>query len=194
MVPPRPFISAIVVSPPMRTGPIDIATFGVTGTSGWWIGGIVGGAVGAVAFGLLTLLVDPAIVEVAIPEIYGLEPRGTVGWAIHVTHGIVLGLVFGFIVTRSPVLEMLVADLETHALARSGVAGRLVGMGFVFGLAVWAVLPVIVLPVWIEIAGVGGDGQFPRAAVASLFGHLVFGTTLGIVFGLTVDLTDRGGP
>lgn len=59
-----------------------------------------------------------------------------------------------------------------------------------FGLAVWAILPLLVLPVWIETTG-GGAGDFPTAAAESLGGHLLFGTILGFVFATIVDLSDR---
>lgn len=163
---------------------------GLSGTGGWLVGGILGGAVGAAAFGLLLWLFDPDIIGAAIPSIYGLDLTGIVGWAIHIAHGIVLGLLFGFLVTRESVLGILRTDVETEALSRSGDALRLVGAGFVFGLAVFAILPLLVLPVWAETMG-GTAGEFPTSAIESLLGHLVFGTVLGIVFAAVTDLGDR---
>lgn len=181
----------VVASLRMGTASSTLATVGFTGRLGWAVGGILGGAVGAVAFGLLVWVVDPAVLESAIPAIYGLEPAGVTGWAIHIGHGVGLGLIFGLVATRRPVLSMLTEDVETDALARTGIVSRIVGLGFVFGLAVWAVLPLIVLPVWVEVAGMGGEGEFPVVAVESLLGHLVFGVVLGIVFATTVDVSDR---
>lgn len=170
----------------------NAAAFGISGATGWLVGGTVGGALGAAAFGLLMWLLDPAIVEVAIPAVYGLEPVGVVGWGMHIGHGVVLGLIFGVIITREAVLGVLLTDVETESLSRTGVMFRLVGAGFVFGLAIWAILPLLVLPVWVEAAGVGGEvGDFPTDAIESLVGHLVFGTVLGLVFAATVDLYGR---
>lgn len=175
----------------MSTEQSETAATGIGGSAGWILGGVVGGAIGAVAFGALIWAMDPAIVEATIPEIYGLETVGAVGWAIHVLHGIVLGLVFGFIVTRKLILGTLRMTVETDALSRTNVWIRVVVAGFVFGLAVWAILPVIVLPVWAGTLGADPAGNFPVFAAESLLGHLLFGTVLGLVFATLVDLTDR---
>ena len=174
----------------MSTETDDASTFGISGTSGWFVGGTAGGAVGAAAFGLLMWLFDPAVVAVAIPEIYGLEPVGIAGWGVHIAHGIVLGLVFGWLVTRDPILGILRTDVETDILSQTGMTLRLVGAGFVFGLAVWALLPVLVLPVWAATIG-GTAGGFPIAAIESLVGHLLFGVVLGVVFATTADLSEQ---
>jgi hypothetical protein len=164
---------------------------GTSGTAGWVLGGAVGGAIGAAAFGALIWALDPAIVEAAIPAIYGLELVGPVGWGIHIAHGIVLGLLFGFLVTRKLILGTLRMTVETDALSRTGIWLRVVAAGFVFGLAIWAILPVLVLPVWIDALAADPAGGFPILAAESLAGHLLFGTVLGAVFGAVVDLTDR---
>ncbi|WP_049888653.1 hypothetical protein [Natronococcus occultus] len=161
------------------------------GGVGWVVGGAVGGAIGSIAFGAILWLLDPAVVEITIPEFYGLEPVGAVGWGIHAAHGIVLGLLFGFLVTRDPILRTLRMTVDTDALSRTDVWIRVVGAGFVFGLAIWAILPVIVLPVWADTLGAGGAGEFPAFAAESLLGHVLFGTVLGLVFATVVDLTDR---
>lgn len=164
------------------------STVGIETSIGWPVGGAVGGAVGALAFGALIWLFDPEVVSAAIPGIYGLDPVGVAGWGIHIIHGIVLGLLFGFLVTREPILGTLQMSPETESLSRTGITLRVVAAGFVFGLAVWAILPVIVLPVWIEAIGTQAAGEFPTAAVESMIGHLLFGTVLGIVFALVTNL------
>lgn len=172
-----------------------ITTVGLSGSTGWLVGGALGGAVGAAAFGLLLWLFDPGILEATIPAIYGLEAVGLVGWLIHLAHGVVLGLVFGLLATRDRVFRVLRTNAETEALSGAGIILRLVGAGFVFGLTVWAILPVLVLPVWTGATGTGGAGEFPIVGIESLLGHLVFGTVLGVVFAVAVDLrgisTDR---
>ena len=164
---------------------------GIGGTIGWIVGGAFGGALGAIALGLVLWAVDPEVLAVAIPAIYGIEPAGTVGWAIHLGHGAVLGVIFGAIVTRPRVLGALRQDVETEALTYRGSFVRIAATGFVFGLAVWAVLPVLVLPVFVGWVGAGEAAEFPGFAVESMVGHLLFGTILGIVFALAVDVHDR---
>ncbi|MEY7847601.1 hypothetical protein AB7C87_00135 [Natrarchaeobius sp. A-rgal3] len=175
----------------MSTESDTASTFGISSQWGWSIGGALGGAIGAVAFGLLMWLFDPDILTAAIPAIYGFEPVGIVGWGIHILHGAVLGIVFGFLVTRDLILGAVTMSPDTDALSRTSIRIRIVAAGFVFGLAIWAILPLLVLPVWLETLGTGAAGEFPAIAVESLFGHLLFGTVLGIVFALSVDLSDR---
>ncbi|TYT63401.1 hypothetical protein [Natrialba swarupiae] len=170
----------------------DTATaFGISSQRGWPIGGALGGAIGAAAFGLLMWLFDPEVLTAAIPSIYGFEPVGVVGWGIHILHGIVLGIVFGFLVTRELILGAVTMNPETDVLSQTSIRLRIVAAGFVFGLAIWAILPLIVLPVWLETIGTAAGGEFPAIAVESLLGHLLFGTVLGIVFAISIDLSDR---
>ncbi|RQG89899.1 hypothetical protein EA462_07765 [Natrarchaeobius halalkaliphilus] len=175
----------------MSTESDTVSAFGISSSWGWSIGGIVGGVIGAAAFGLIMWLVDPEILSGAIPAIYGLEAVGVVGWGIHLAHGAVLGLVFGYVVSRDPVLGVLKTTPETEVLSRTGVTLRVIAAGFVFGLAIWAILPLIVLPVWLETIGTQAAGDFPGIAIESLIGHVLFGTVLGIVFAIGVDLRDR---
>ncbi|MGQ3412066.1 hypothetical protein ACT4ML_07360 [Natrinema sp. LN54] len=168
-----------------------VATTGLSGNTGWLVGGALGGAIGAVAFGIVMWLLDPDVLSAAIPSIYGLDPVSPVGWAVHVAHGVVLGIVFGVLVTRPPILGTLRTDVETDALSRTGIVFRTTAAGFVFGLLVWTVLPLIVLPVWLDAVGGSGAEPLTTAAAGSLFGHLLFGTVLGAVFAVTVDLPDR---
>ncbi|TYL40614.1 hypothetical protein CV102_03330 [Natronococcus pandeyae] len=175
----------------MSTEQSETAETGMSGSGGWVVGGAVGGAIGALAFGALVWALDPAVVQAAIPAIYGLDPVGIVGWGIHVAHGVVLGVLFGFLVTREFILGTLRMTVETDALSRTGVWLRVVAAGFVFGLSIWAILPVLVLPAWVEALGADPAGEFPVFAAESLVGHLLFGTVLGLVFATMVDLTDR---
>lgn len=170
----------------------NVSAFGIRSRIGWPLGGALAGAIGAVAFGIVMWLFDPAIVRAAIPAIYGLDPVGIAGWGIHIAHGAVLGVLFGFLITRDFVFDILQEETETGALSRTGVFLRVVAAGFAFGLAVWAILPVIVLPVWAGILGTDtAAAEFPTIAVASMVGHVVFGTITGLVFGATIDVTDR---
>lgn len=165
--------------------------FGLSGSIGWLVGGALGGAIGAIAFGILMWLLDPEILSAAIPAIYGLDPVDPVGWAIHIAHGVVLGIVFGLLVTRNSIVGVLRTDVETDALSRTGIIARTIAAGFVFGLTIWAILPLLVLPVWINAVGSSEAQAFSSAAVGSMLGHLLFGTVLGAVFAATVDLRDR---
>ena len=167
--------------------------FGIDSEVGWPIGGVLGGILGAAAFGSLIWLIDPEIVRAAIPGIYGIEAAGLYGWAIHLLHGAVLGIVFGLLVTREFILGIIRTSAETEVLEERSDWARVTAAGFVYGLAIWAILPMIALPMWTAAAGTDAAADFPALAVGSLVGHLVFGLVLGLVFATTVDLRDRPG-
>lgn len=160
---------------------------GIGGAGNWLLGGAIGGAIGSLTFGLLLWLVDPAIITEAVPAVYGLEPIGTAGWIFHLVHGLVLGVVFGFLVTREPVLGTLTADVETGFLAAMGPGVRVVLAGFVYGLALWTILPLIAAPLLASIAG-GEGSEFPAFAIEGLLGHVLYGLVLGALFALLTDL------
>lgn len=164
---------------------------GFGGTIGWAFGGALGGAVGAAIFAAIMLVTRPTVISVAIPETYRLTESATVGFGLHVIHGVVLGLVFAFLVTRPWILGILRTDVTTPVLAGWSLTGRLVAAGFVYGLAVWAVLPMLLLPLWQTALGTTDAATFPAVAVEGLIGHLVFGVVLGALFALSVDLSDR---
>lgn len=166
------------------------AKSGLSGSTGWVIGGAFGGTIGAVAFGIVIFVLDPEFLMVTIPAIYGLEPVGPLGWVIHIAHGIILGVIFGLLVMRDSILGILRTDVETDALSQAGIILRMIGAGFVYGMTVWAILPLIVLPVWITTVGVG-EQTFPATPAISLLGHALFGVVLGAIFAATVDLRDQ---
>lgn len=169
----------------------DTSAHGIESRIGWPIGSIAGGAFGAVAFGLVLWMLEPAIIEEAIPEFYGLNADPVVGWALHLVHGAIIGLGFGMLVTRGPILGIIRTPTETDALSRTGITLRLVGAGGVYGLAIWAILPMIALPVIGRLFGVDATTAFLGAAVETLVAHVLYGLVLGLVFALTIDLRDR---
>lgn len=163
----------------------DLTDMGISGRMNWLVGGAIGGVVGSFLFGVVMWAVDPALVTETIPALYGLEP-GAIGWGFHLGHGLVLGIIFGFLVSRRAVLGSLTAEVETDVIAGTSLSTRFAFAGLVYGLAIWAVLPVVIQPLWVGLTGIGEPG-FPVAAFESLVGHLVYGLLLGALFSLFVD-------
>lgn len=153
----------------------------------WLIGGAVGGIVGSLLFGGLLWVIDPDIVTETIPAIYGLPPAAPVGWVFHLIHGLVLGVLFGFLVSRPVIGGTLTADAETDFIDAMRPGVRLTAAGIIYGLAVWTALPVIALSIWGTIGGVG-DPAFPATALESLVGHLLYGLLLGALFSVFVGI------
>lgn len=159
----------------------SLTDYGYEGRLDWLISGAIGGVAGAVAFGSLLGLVTPNIVSITIPSLYGLEPGGSAGWMVHLLHGLVLGVIFGFLVSRESVLRTLIMDTEIDVLAGLGPSRRLIIAGIVYGLAIWISLPLLVVPLLTSVTGASAP-DFSGALVESLAGHLLFGLTLGFVF------------
>lgn len=151
----------------------------------WWLAGALGGIVGAIGFGLLIWFLAPVFLLEAIPALYGLAPMPVVGFLVHLVHGLILGVVFGALVEREFVMTHIRGEVETDALAETGPLLRTIGAGLVFGVAVWAILPVLVMPVWLNAAGFADAGEVPTVASASLAGHVLYGLLLGAVYAVT---------
>jgi hypothetical protein len=133
-----------------------------------WKAGITGGIVGAIVMGALMLLMNQAVIAVAIPSMYFLAPPPTVslGVAVHVFHGAVLGLVFAGVV---PLLKV-------------DSPGKVIGLGIAWGVLVWIVLAALLMPVWLSIVNSPASPPFPNFALPSLFWHVVYGFVLSGVY------------
>lgn len=132
-----------------------------------WQAGTVGGIVGAIVFGAMMAMQTPAVLEMAIPAMYGLD-GGIAGMAIHVAHGAVLGVVFA---------TLLVA---TGRSSTGPIGTAVAGLGY--GLVVWAILAVVVMPIWLSAVGFGMAPSVPNVAVESFVGHAVYGLVLGVTY------------
>lgn len=163
-----------------------LAARGFGGRWNWLVGGAVGGFAGAVLFGVVLWLVEPTIVTEEIPALYGVDWGGPAGWGFHLLHGVVFGSMFGFLVTRAPVLGTLTADVETPFLAAIGPNLRLVAAGLVYGIALWVLVPGVVLTIVVTV----GDAPdpLPWASVFNLVGHLLYGMLLGGLVSVFTDL------
>lgn len=134
-----------------------------------WQAGLVGGLAGGLVFGAMMSTMTPPVLEMGIPAMYGIEgPAGLAGWVIHMSHAAVLGVVFAALVSVGPVARY--AD---------SVGGGVAGL--VYGLAVWALLAVVVMPIWLGAVGFPGAPPLPNVGVESLVGHAAYGLVLGIV-------------
>ncbi|WP_435073905.1 DUF6789 family protein [Halorubrum sp. HHNYT27] len=149
--------------------PTDVST-----DTGHWLAGVTGGLAGALVFGAMMWMMTPGVLEMAIPAMYGIEgPAGALGWAIHMSHGAVIGLGFAAIADLRP-------DLGDSI-------GTSLGAGAGYGLLVWLALAVIVMPIWLGAVGFPGAPPLPNVGVESLVGHVVYGAVLGGVYSVMVN-------
>jgi hypothetical protein len=116
--------------------------------------GAIGGFVGSLLMGLALQTMNPGMLEMAIPALYGVGgPAPGFGWALHGWHGVVLGVVY--------VLGVEHVD-SLRPTARS--VGGAIGLGVGYGVLTTA-LPVFVMPLWLAAVGFGGAPPFPNIAI-----------------------------
>jgi hypothetical protein len=149
-------------------------TIGDTGeSSGDWQGGVLGGIAGALVMGGLVLAMNPPVLAVAIPSLYGLAPPPNlgIGMVVHVSHGAVLGVIFA----------ALVGAFDVDG------ASRQVGLGVAWGIVTWIGLAALLMPVWLSVVGSPASPPFPNFAPPSLLWHVAYGAVLGGVYAGTAD-------
>ncbi len=148
-----------------RTETESETTLDSTPTLPAWQAGVAGGLVGSLAFGAMMAMMSPMMLTEMIPGMYGLE-GGLAGWIVHMSHGAVIGVVFAALASAGPLREY------------TGTTGGAAVAGLVYGIAVWASLAVIVMPIWL-----GMPEMVPNLDMGSLVGHSLYGVILGIVYG-----------
>lgn len=148
----------------------------------WWLGGALGGAAGALPFGAVLSALAPETLRVAIPAVYGLAPGSIAGWLVHLAHGTALGALYAAFVRIERVDRLLDAatPLGDSVLPNAAI-------GLCYGVAIWAILPVVILPLWLGVVAIAEAGALTGFAPPLLLGHAPYGAVLGAVYGATVD-------
>lgn len=138
---------------------------------------VIAGVVGGVVFGIpLQLLIERMG---AIGAMYnGGRPSLAIGWAAHVAHSALFGVVLGLLTETGPLRE---------PMERSYATAAVVGIGF--GLALYATNIAFFWPFWLDTVGFppAAAWSLPYTPVRPLFGHLLYGVTAGTVFHGLVD-------
>lgn len=146
-----------------------------------WMVGALGGFVGSVFFGLMMQYVmPPPLLAIIIPAMYGIEgPALAAGWALHLFHGVALGLAYVALVQFEPF---------------RGPARRLGGslaLGVGYGALTTALLAVLVMPLWLSAVGFPAAPPFPNVAIpgtlVSLVGHVVYAIPVAVGYALVTE-------
>ncbi|WP_435348033.1 histidine kinase [Haloarchaeobius sp. HRN-SO-5] len=130
-----------------------------------WQGGVVAGLAGGAVMGVMLTMQMPGVIEGAIPAMYGLS-GGAAGWVMHMVHSAILGVGFAAVAEQ----------FELTSLVRS------TGAGLAYGVVLWAILAVLVMPVWLGAVGFPNAPALPNVNGTSLVGHLAYGFVLGALY------------
>lgn len=135
-----------------------------------WRTGAVAGFVATAAMGVAIMLGDLAVLREAIAGLYTFEGNLVAGWAAHLVHGSLFGVIFA-------------ATLSDPALHRvTDWAWKSVLAGVVYALVLAVVGAGFVMPVWLNIVGFGPSLSVPNVTAALVGWHVVYGLVLGGVY------------
>lgn len=138
-------------------------------TWAWKVGG-ASGAVATVVMGIVISIMNLSVLRSAIAGLYGFEGVLVAGWAAHLFHGTLFGIIFGGVMT----------DPGIHGVSRW--AWKTVLAGVVFALVLSIVGAGIIMPIWLGAVGFPTPPEMPYVTVGTLVWHLVYGLVLGTLF------------
>lgn len=124
------------------------------------IGGLLAGIVFGAMMGMMGML--PMVAMLAGGE------TALLGFFVHVVFSVVIGILF--------------AIFFGHAAKD---ATRSLVWGLVYGVVWWILGPLVIMPLWLGM-GLQLSSAGMQMALPSLWGHLVYGFILGLVFPLIV--------
>ena len=119
--------------------------------------GIYAGLFGGAVFGVM---MAGAGMYPMIASLLGME-SGIAGFALHFAISAVIGAVFGY---------------ALDGMVREG-PGMGLGVGAAYGLVWWVLGPLLIMP-----AAMGMPLFAVEAQMGSLFGHVIFGMTMGMIY------------
>lgn len=144
-----------------------------------WRAGAMSGFVAAAVMGITISLVQLDTLRVAIAGLYGFEGSLALGWAFHLLHGTLFGLVFAAVLSDPGLYRLTEWRWKTVlAAVVYALVLAVVGAGFV-------------MPLWLEIAGIGTPGGVPYVTVPLLVWHLVYGLVLGLAYPAAEGLLEK---
>lgn len=138
-----------------------------------WRGGVFAGLVGGLVMGAVVGAMNPEVLTVAIPSLYGLAPppNPVAGWVVHLAHAAVFGAFFAGVAR--------LADVGSSF-------GVSVTLGVAYGVVAWLVGAGLVMPLWLDVVGspAGVGLAWPALDPTALLWHVAFGVVVGATFPL----------
>lgn len=128
------------------------------------LSGIIAGVVFGAMMGMMGML--PMVAKLVGGD------SALVGFITHLAFSAIIGFIFALVIGKT--------SLER---------GKIIGLGLLYGFVWWILGPLIIMPVWL---GMGVQLSLAGASMAlpSLWGHLVYGFILGLIFPLIAARKD----
>lgn len=142
------------------------------------LSGGIAGIVAAAVMAPVWIYFRPFIVTNAAAALYNLQ-GSLMGWVVHLVQGTIFGVLFAFLVTKSPLGETVAG------LSRSVVSGT------AYSLVLWIVGAGIILPLGLAISDVPSAPLVPNLHPAGLLAHLIYGAVLGLLVPPLLSTTDK---
>lgn len=121
------------------------------------VAGTAAGLLGGVVFGVMMTAMG---MMGTIAGLVGSESI-VVGWLVHLVISVVFGIAYA-----------LVLGAETRSY------GRGVGFGAVYGVVIWVVGPLLIMPLWMGMPAF----VIEQPQIMSLIGHLMYGVVVGVTY------------
>lgn len=123
--------------------------------SGAW-GGVIAGVVFGAMMGMMGMLPMVAMLLKSESAVFG--------FILHLVFSAIIGGIFGFVFG--------------HAALNKGQS---ILLGLLYGAIWWVLGPLIVMPLWLGM-GIQLSAKGVAMAIPSLWGHLVYGFVLGLIY------------
>ncbi|GAA0245066.1 histidine kinase [Haladaptatus pallidirubidus] len=134
-----------------------------------WQSGVLSGLIAGAVMGVMLTMQMRPVIEHAIPSLWGLD-GGAAGWTIHMINSAIFGVLFAAMVSL------------TGLRSSADSVGKSAAIGVGYGVLVWVVAAVIVMPIWLQAVGFPMAPSLPNVSMQSLIGHVVFGAVLGALY------------
>lgn len=119
--------------------------------------GAAAGVVGGVLFGVMMTAMGMMEMVAGLVESRSVA----VGWLVHLVISAIFGTGFALVLGRP-----------------TSSYGRGAGLGLAYGLAVWVLGPLLIMPLWMGMPVLGIE----QPQLMSLMGHAVFGVAVGLAY------------
>ncbi|WP_267641865.1 hypothetical protein [Haloarchaeobius amylolyticus] len=132
-----------------------------------WRSGAASGFLAAGVTGLAITLMGLETLQVAIAGLYGFEGNIVVGWAAHLLHGALFGVVFAGVLA------------DPGLFAVSDWLWKVVVAGAVYGVILAVFGAGIIMPIWLGAVGLPAPPSIPHVSASLVGWHLLYGVVLG---------------